>query len=84
MAYRGVGGVPHLLQRLGPQVAQLPQAAVVEDPRADPARVQVVRRPHLTHVTHLVVGRLHTQKESEGEREREAEAERDRQRERDR
>lgn len=53
-ASNGVGCISHLLQGLGTQVAQLPQAAVVEHPRADPAGVQVVGGPHLTHVTHLV------------------------------
>lgn len=53
-----VGHVPHLLQSFGPQVAQLPQAAVVEHPGADPAGIQVVGRPHLAHVAHLVAGRL--------------------------
>lgn len=54
----GVSCVSHLLQGLGAQVAQLPQAAVVEHPGADPAGVQVVSRPHLAHVAHLVARRL--------------------------
>lgn len=57
-ASNSVGRISHLLQGLGAQVAQLPQAAVVEHPSADPAGVQVVGRPHLTHVTHLIAGRL--------------------------
>ena len=80
----GVGRVPHLLQGLGPQVAQLPQAAVVEDARADPAGVQVVGRPHLTHITHLVVGWLGGEREGERERERGGERDRERPRERER
>lgn len=53
-----VGCISHLLQGLGTQVAQLPQTAVVEDPCANLTRVQVVGRPHLAHVTHLIAGRL--------------------------
>lgn len=49
-----VGRVTHLLQGLGPQVAQLPQAAVVKHPAADPAGVEVVGGPHLAYVAHLV------------------------------
>lgn len=52
------GCVAHLLQGLSAQVAQLPQAAVMEDAGADPAGVKVIGRPHLTHVTHLVARRL--------------------------
>lgn len=53
-----VGRVSHLLQGLGAQVAQLPQAAIMEHPGAGPAGVKVVGRPHLAHVTHLVARRL--------------------------
>lgn len=53
-ASNSVGSISHLLQGLGTQVAQLPQAAVVKHPRTDSAGVQVVGRPHLTHVTHLI------------------------------
>lgn len=54
----GFGCVAHLLQGLGPEVAQLPQAAVVEHPGADPAGVKVIGRPHLAHIAHLVARRL--------------------------
>lgn len=53
-AGNSVGCIFHLLQGLGTQVAQLPQAAVMEHPSADPAGVQVIGRPHLTHITHLI------------------------------
>lgn len=49
-----VGCISHLLQGLSTQVAQFPQATVMEHPSADPAGVQVIGRPHLTHVTHLI------------------------------
>lgn len=57
-ASAAVGRVPHLLQGLSAQVAQLPQAAVVENPRADPAGIEVVGRPHLADIAHLVARRL--------------------------
>lgn len=53
-----VGCIFHLLQGLGTQVAQLPETAVVEHPSADPAGVQVISRPDLTHVAHLIAGWL--------------------------
>lgn len=63
-ASHGVGRVSHLLQGLGTKIAQLPQAAVMEHPSADPAGVEVVRRPHLTDITHLVARRLVEKAES--------------------
>lgn len=59
-----VGCISHLLQGLGTQVAELPKAAIMEDPGADPAGVQVVGRPHLTHVTHLIAWGLKEGKNS--------------------
>lgn len=53
-----VGRISHLLQGLGPQVAQLPQAAVMENPGADSAGVEVVGCPDFAHVAHLVARRL--------------------------
>lgn len=57
-ACRGVSCLPHLLQEFGAQVAQLPQTAVMEDSCAGPAGEQVVGRPHLTHLAHLIIDRL--------------------------
>lgn len=57
-ARTGFGCVAHLLQGLGSEVAQFPQAAVVEYTGADPAGVKVIGRPHFAHVTHLVARRL--------------------------
>lgn len=54
-ASNSVGCISHLLQGLGTQVTQLPQAAIVEHPSTDPAGVQVVGRPHLTHIAHLII-----------------------------
>lgn len=63
-ASHSVGCVSHLLQGLSTKIAQLPQTAVMEHPRADPAGVEVVRRPHLTDITHLVARRLVEKAES--------------------
>lgn len=57
-ARAGFGCVTHLLEGFRSEVAQLPQATVVEHPGADPAGVKVVGRPHLAHITHLVAWRL--------------------------
>lgn len=57
-ARAGFGFVAHLLQGFSSEVAQLPQATVVEHPRADPAGVKIIGRPHLAHIAHLVAWRL--------------------------
>lgn len=61
-AHPGFGCIAHLLQGLGSEVAQLPQAAVMEHPGADPAGVEVIGRPHLAHVAHLFAWRLRRKK----------------------
>lgn len=57
-ARAGFGCVAHLLQGFCSEVAQLPQATVVEHPGADPAGVKIIGRPYLAHITHLVAWRL--------------------------
>lgn len=57
-ARAGLGCVTHLLQGFSSEVAQLPQATVVEHTGADPAGVKIIGRPHLAHITHLVARRL--------------------------
>lgn len=51
----GVGRLSHFLQGFSAQVTNLLQTAVVEDPRARPAGEQIVCRPNLTHLAHLIV-----------------------------
>lgn len=54
----GVGCLSHFLQGFSGQAAHLLQTAVVKDPRARPAGVQIVCRPNLTDLTHLIIDGL--------------------------
>lgn len=51
----GVSRLSHLLHSVSTQVSNLLQAAIMKHSRTCSTREQIVRRPHFTHLTHLIV-----------------------------
>lgn len=51
----GVSRLSHLLHSVSAQVSNFLQAAIMKHPCTCPTWEEIIRRPHFTHLTHLII-----------------------------